>query len=436
MKFPNYSNCEAELLKQKVLDMLFYNSIQTMIRRNFPALTHSNFRLYWLGQCVSLIGTWAQNIGQTWLVLSITGSPILLGLMGAAQFLPLTIFSLFAGVIVDRYPKKKIILVTQFTSMILAFTLAFLVFTQTVSYGYILFLALILGLSNTIDIPARQAFTFELAGKEDLMNAVALNSATFNAARIIGPAIGAVLMASFGAGFCFVLNGLSFLAVIMSLLKIKTSPYVRKKSPENNIFGEIKAGLIYIVKEPVLSQTMLMVLTFGLFVYNFNILIPVFTKDILFQEEKVYGFLMSALGLGSLLGALMVSVKSQAGPSLKTLFRSTLLISMTFILISFTKTFYLTAILLVATGICNIWFTTNANSTLQMTTKDAYRGRVMSVYSLVFAGATPFGNIFAGWTSDLWGANTSFLISGVVIIFLTAFLAVLFRLRRSKSAVL
>lgn len=410
--------------------MIFFAFLKPMAKRNFPALTHSNFRIYWLGQCVSLIGTWTQSIGQTWLVLSLTGSPILLGLLGVAQFLPLTIFSLFAGVIVDRYPRKKIILLTQFTAMVLAFTLALLVFTDTVTYAYILILALILGFSNSIDLPARQAFTVDLAGKTDLMNAIALNSAIFNAARIIGPAVGAMLMASFGAGFCFLLNGFSFLAVLISLLKVKITTSVKKKAVGKNIFQEIIDGLRYIASEPVLLQTVLMVLIIGVLVFNFNVLIPVFTKNVLYQEEKIFGFLMSALGIGSLLGALMVSVKSKAGPSLRTLRISSLAISLTFILISFTKTFYLTALLLVATGIFNIWFTTNANSALQITTKDAYRGRVMSVYALVFAGATPVGNMLTGLTTDLWGANTSFWLCGVLIICLTIILNIAFKMKQ------
>jgi len=413
--------------------MNIFKYSKTVVRTNFPALTHKNFRIYWFGQCVSLVGTWAQSIGQTWLVLSLTGSPLLLGILGAIQFLPITIFSLFAGVIIDRYPKKQIILITQFTSMILAFTLSALVFTRTVSYGHILILALILGFSNTIDMPSRQAFTIELAGKKDLMNAIALNSASFNLARIIGPAIGALIMASFGAGWCFLLNGFSFLAVIVSLLKVEVTPYVRKKVSDINMLKEIKDGLKYIAREPALLQTIVMVLIIGIFVFNFNILIPVFTKNILHQGEKIYGLLMSALGAGSLVGALMVSVKSKSGPNMKILLRSSIMVSITLILISFTRTYYYTAILLVLTGIFNIWFSTTANSTLQITTEDEYRGRVMSVYSLVFAGASPIGNMFAGITSDMFGANTSFLLSGVLTIVLIALLSLFFKLRQVLS---
>ncbi|GAB6153537.1 MFS transporter [Desulfosporosinus burensis] len=408
--------------------------LNDLIRLRFPALTHDNFRIYWLGQCVSLIGTWMQNIGQTWLVYSLTGSPLLLGLLGATQFLPITFFSLFAGVVIDKYPKRTILLLTQLISMILAFTLSLLVFTHTVKYEYILLLAFILGCCNTIDLPTRQAFTYEMAGKNDLLSAIALNSATFNLARIIGPAIGALIMASFGAGWCFFLNGVSYIAVLISLLKIKVSPYVRKKA-SNTMLKEIKDGLSYISREPSLLRTILMVLVIGLFVFNFNILLPVFTKDVLHQGEQVYGLLMSTLGVGSLLGAIMVSIKSKIGPHSKILIFSTLMVSIMFILISFTKTYYYTAILLLLGGVATIWFTTNANSTLQITSKDEYRGRVMSVYSLVFAGSTPIGNMFAGFVAGKLGAENAFLISGILTISSIGILTFIFKVKQQEVPV-
>jgi predicted MFS family arabinose efflux permease len=409
------------------------NNLLTLFRSNFPALTHRNFRLYWIGQCFSLIGTWMQSIAQTWLVYSLTGSPFLLGLLGAMQFLPITIFSLFAGVIIDKYPKRNILIITQTSSMLLAFTLSLLVFTHTVQYVYVLILATILGLTNTIDMPTRQSFTIEMAGKKDLMNAIALNSAIFNLARILGPAIGALILASFGAGWCFLFNGVSFMAVLTSLLKIEVDPYVREKVNDNNILQEIKDGLIYIVKEPSLLQTILMVLVIGIFIFNYNVLIPVFTKNVLQQSEKVFGLLMSALGLGSLAGALMVSVRSKSGPKLRILTISGMMVSILLVVISFTKTYYLSSLLLIITGIFNILFSTTANSTLQITSKEEYRGRVMSVYALVFAGATPLGNMFAGYTADKMGASDAFLISGILSLLLIGLLVFMFKTKEHTN---
>lgn len=398
--------------------MYVIENSKRLLKNNFHALTHKNFRLFWMGQCVSLIGTWMQNIGQTWLVLTLTGSPFLLGILGSVQFLPITLFSLFAGVVIDKYPKRKILLITQTISMLLAFILSALVFTHTVKYGYVLLVALILGFTNTIDMPTRQSFTIEMASKEDLMNAIALNSATFNLARIIGPAIGAVVFGMLGAGWCFLLNGLSFLAVIISLTKINVNPYVREKASKGNVMGEIKDGLKYIYNEPTLLQTLLLVLIIGIFVFNFNIVVPVFAKSVLHQGEKIYGLLMSALGVGSLCGALMVSVRSKSGPKNKILVGSSVMISIMLMIVCFTRVYYLTAIMLMITGVFNIWFSTTANSTLQMTAKDEYRGRVMSVYALVFAGATPIGNMFAGITAGKFGANIAFFLSGFLSIVL------------------
>jgi len=398
-----------------------------VLSHRFPALTHDNFRIFWLGQCVSLIGTWMQSIGQTWLVFSLTGSPMLVGLLGAVQFLPITFFSLFAGVIVDKYPKRTILLITQFISMVLAITLFILVFTHTVRYEYILILALILGFLNTVDLPTRQSFTIEMAGRQDLMNAIALNSATFNLARIIGPAIGALIMASLGTEWCFLLNGLSYMAVLVSLLKIKVKPYVRKQV-SNDILKEIKDGLRYIAHEPSLLKTILMVLIIGIFVFNFNVLIPVFTKNVLHQEEYVYGFLMSSLGAGSFLGALMVSLNSKSGPKANVLLGSAVVVSINLMLISFTKMYYYTGVILIVTGIFNIWFSTTANSILQINAKDEFRGRVMSVYSLVFAGATPIGNMFAGFAADRFGAHMAFLLTGALTLISIVLLMIIIKI--------
>lgn len=413
--------------------MNIINYSKNIFTNNFHALTHKNYRYYWSGQCVSLIGTWVQNIAQSWLVLSLTGSPFLLGLLGTIQFLPITIFSLFAGVFIDKYPKRKILIITQTISMVLAFILSALIFTNHVKYEYVLILALILGFSNTIDMPTRQAFTVEMVGKEDVMNAIALNSATFNLARIAGPAIGAIFMALFGTGWCFLINGFSFMAVIFSLLKLKVNPYVRKKVSNSNMLKEIKDGLVYITQNPILLQTILMVLVVGIFVFNYNILIPVFTKGVLHQGEKIYGLLMAALGIGSLIGAIMVSIKSKSGPKIKTLIMSSMIISILLISVGLSKNYYITAILLVMTGLFNIWFSTTANSTLQINTKDEYRGRVMSVYSLVFAGATPIGNMFAGLTSDRFGAGVSFMLSGILTIIFISILLLLSKIRNNMG---
>ncbi len=401
-------------------------TLKRFINNNFHALTHKNFRNFWLGQCVSLIGTWMQSMGQAWLVLTLTNSPFLLGLLGAMQFLPITILSLFVGVIIDRYPKKKILLITQSVSMVLALTLALLVFTHTLKYEYILILGVLLGITNAFDMSTRQSFMVEIVGRDDLMNAIALNSAIFNLAKILGPSIGAMIMATLGAGWCFLLNGLSFIAVIYGLVQIKVQSYVRKKK-SNNIFKEIKDGLKYIYKEKVLFQTILLVSVVGIFAFNYSVLVPVLTRNVLHLQETGYGFLMASLGVGSLFGALTVSFKSKSGPNMKVMIYSATLVAVFLFLIGFTKQYYLLAIILCVTGVFNIYFATTANTTLQMYSKDEYRGRVMSVYSLVFAGATPVGNLFAGLASSNMGVSKTFSLSGILIICFIIIICIFFR---------
>jgi predicted MFS family arabinose efflux permease len=396
-----------------MIKMSVLSSSKKLINNNFHALTHKNYRYFWFGQCVSLIGTWTQSIGQSWLVLSLTDSPLLLGLVGTIQFLPITFFSLFAGVLTDKFSKKKILIFTQTISMLLAFILSALVFTNSIKYGYIIILALCLGFCNTLDMPTRQSFIVDIVGKNDLMNAIALNSATFNLARIIGPAIGAMLMAYLGAGWCFLLNGFSFMAVIYGLIHIEVVNTVTKKISSESIVTQIKDGLKYIKDNVVLLETLMLISIMGIFVFNYNVLIPVFTKDVLHLGEKTYGMLMSALGVGSLIGALLISFKSKVGPSRILMFGSSITIGIMLIFTGSSNLYYLTALSLAITGIFNLFFSTTANTTLQINSKDEYRGRVMSVYTLVFAGSAPLGNLFSGFLAEKFGAGAVFIISGI-----------------------
>lgn len=409
------------------------NSIEKVINNNFHALTHKNYRYFWMGQCISLIGTWMQSIGQTWLVFTLTNSPFLLGVFGAVQFLPVTILSLFAGVIVDKYPKKKILIFTQVVSMILALTLAALVFTHTVRYSYLVILAILLGIINSIDMPARQSFMMEIAGREDLMNAIALNSVTFNLAKILGPSIGAVVIALLGTGWCFLLNGLSFIAVIYGLLQIKVNAYVRE-SGSNNMIHEISDGLRYIYKNKTLLQSLSLVLVIGIFAFNYNVLIPVFVKNILHQDANAFGILMAALGVGSVFGALTVSGNGNSRPKIKVMVISSLIIGALLFANGFSTQYMVTVMLLVVIGAFSIYFSTTANTMLQINSKDEYRGRVMSVYSLVFAGVAPIGSIFSGIAITRIGISETFQLSGALIVLCCGLIPVIF-MRRAKDSI-
>lgn len=389
------------------------NAFTARLSRTFPALTHKNFRYFWIGQCISLIGIWLQTTAQQWLVYTITQSAFLLGILGVAQFGPMLIFSLFAGVLADRYPKKSIILFTQTALMIQSFLMAALIWTGHLYYWQILILAAILGLANTLDMPARQSFFIELVGKEDLTNAIALNSSIVNLARIIGPATAALLMASVGAGFCFFLNGISFIPVLIILTLIRPQP-MKIVNSKDNMIKSIIDGLKYIIKKPVLTCAILSLLAVGIFTMNSNVLLPVFTVQVLLQGVNGYGFLLSVMGIGSLGGALLVASKVRKEPKQKTMFTCSLLISGLMIVVFFIQSFLLAAVTFALIGFFTIVFLNIVNSTLQLNSSNDYRGRTMSVYILAFVGTTPIGNLFAGSLTQKFGPSVSFLICGVI----------------------
>lgn len=385
------------------------------ITDSFPALEHRNFRLFWLGQMVSLIGTWMQNIGQGWLVLELTNSSFLLGLISAVQFLPMMLFSLFAGVIVDRFPKRKLILFTQSSFAVTSFILATLTALKVINYWEILILALINGFLNTIDVPARQSFIIDLVGKKDLMNAIALNSAVFNAARIIGPAIAGILIGKLGYAICFYLNSASFIAVIIGLILITVEGVTPKlKDAKTRIIEDLKDGMTYIKNMPVILHTILMIAVLSTFSMNFNVLVPVFTKNVLHREATGYGLLMSVMGIGALIGALTLASISKRGVKPVYLFAGGIGLGLFQILIGIQNSYTLTAFLLALSGWFMVTFTSSANTTIQINSADEFRGRVMSVYSLVFGGVTPIGSMYAGTLSQRFGPHITFIVSGVI----------------------
>jgi MFS family permease len=396
----------------------------------FIALRHKNFRYYWIGMCVSLIGTWMQNIAQPWLAYSLTKSPFLLSLVGALQFTPMLLFSLFAGVLIDKFSKKNILIFTQSASLLITLVLAILVWSGKVEYWHILVAATALGFVNTLDMPTRQSFVIELVGKEDLMNAIALNSTVFNIARIVGPALAGVVMAIAGVAACFYANSISFAAVIIGLLFIK--PLVLRVSPKKDykILDDIKDGIKYILKQRILFDTLVTTAIVGTFAMNFSVLVPVFAKVILKQQEAGFGFLMSFMGIGSFIGAMLIATLSSSGPKKFILNVVPIFIALLLIFTGFTNIYILTGLGLAATGLCFVSFSSTANSTIQLNTKDEYRGRVMSVYTLVFGGSTPIGNLYAGFITGHFNARIGFAACGGIIIIL---FIILYAYRRSRN---
>ena len=406
------------------------------IRSGFPALQHRNYRLFWYGQCISLIGTWMQNIGQSWLVLELTHSALKLSVVTTMQFLPVMIFSLYAGTLIDRLPKRKVLLCTQSALAVLAAILATLTYFKVVEYWHVLILALLLGTVSTLDMPTRQSFIIELVGKEDLTNAIALNSSIFNLGRIVGPAVAGLLIGLIGIAPCFYLNAISFLAVIANLWMIRV-PVKAKKEKEfgslKGVYLDIREGLGYINQKKIIKRPLLLLAVISTFVMNFNILVPVFAQQELNQNATGYGLLMTGMGFGSFAGSLAMVAKSRKKPKFEYLIGCAFATSVFLVALAPERNFQLAFVTLFLVGFFCIIFTTMVNTTIQLNSSDDMRGRVMSVYTLVFGGVIPIGSLFTGQVTELVGAPGCMIVSGIIGILAAAYTIFIMRNRRHPS---
>jgi len=404
-----HSVLEVDYEKQQVKGLL----------RTFLALRHRNFRLFWFGQLISLIGTWMQSIGQAWLVLELTHSAWLLGVVGALQFLPVMLLSLFGGVLADRLPKRKVLLFTQSFAMLQAVLLWALVASGQVQIWHVLVLAALLGLTNSLDMPTRQAFVVEMVGREDLPNAIALNSSLFNMARIVGPGIGGLIIAWLGVAPLFLLNAISFIAVIIGLALIDMNhlyalarrPNVSLDTVKQSTLQSLREGLVYVIRTPSVLLIIAVVGIISLFGINFNVILPLFATDVLHAGPEGFGFISAAFGLGSLFSALWLAWGNNK-PSIRQLLIGALAFCVLEILFAISHMYMLSLVLIAAVGFSQIAFSATANTTLQTVSPDHLRGRVMSVYMLVFAGTVPLGNLFTGGIAHLFSAPISLLLGG------------------------
>lgn len=383
----------------------------------FGALRYKGFRYFWLGQCVSLIGTWMQRTALVWLVYTITDSPFLVGLLGVCQFLPMFLFSLVSGVVVDRFPKKKILIATQFLFMLQAFTLAWLTFSGHAKYPYLLVLSILFGLLQTFDMPARQAFFQELVGRDRLMNAISLNSTIANLARIVGPAVSGLAMASLGTAMCFLINGFSFFAVLTSLFLIHPMKIDKPAVKMRHITRDIKEGIKYIGANNDLRWNCLFAAIACTFLMNNDVIIPVFAKEVLGGDAHTYTFLLSAAGIGALCGSLFMSMRADKGLSRKLLFKSLSFVMLMQLLLFFVSNFYIAFGVIVAMSFANLSFLNMSNSMFQLDSDTAHRGRVMSVYSFLNQGSTPIGNFCAGSMMERMGGVWGFGGGGLITLF-------------------
>jgi MFS family permease len=383
--------------------------------RGFSALRHRNYRLFFSGQLISVIGSWMQTTAQSWLVVSLTASAFKLGLVNVCQFAPVLVLGLFAGVVIDRVPKRTILLATQSTAALLAAVLAILDGTGHVQLWQVYVLGLGIGVVNAFDMPARQAFVVEMVGKEDLSNAIALNSSIFNAGRLIGPAVAGVLVASFGTALCFALNSLSFLAVIAGLFFMRITPMRIERG--GNGLSRLREGLAYVRATPIVMMTVVMagfVATFGM---NFNVWVPLLAKHEFAAGADGFGVLLSALGLGSLVGALALAFFGRgARPGVMLTTAAVLGISELLLALAAGLAAPIVAalVLLPVMGFAMTSTMAMANTTVQTSTPNELRGRVLSVYLTVFAGSAPFGALLAGATANAFGTAASVAVGGVV----------------------
>jgi MFS family permease len=385
--------------------------------RGATAFRHRNYRIFFAGQTVSLIGTWMQQVAQAWLVLELTGDPLWLGVVAAAQFLPVMVLGLFAGVAADALPKRPTLVATQTVMMTLAVILAILTISGLVQVWMILVLAILLGCANAVDMPVRQAFAIELVGREDVGNAVALNSAMFNGSRIVGPALAGLTIGAFGVGAAFVLNAASFLAVIVALLALdettlRTPRRVARPGTAGEVVENLVEGLRYVRNTPLVLLAVLVVGGVATFGMNFNVLIPAFAADDLASGAIGYGFLMAASGVGALIAALVLAFRGKARAS--RMATGAIVLGLASVALAATSTYFLALGLMALIGYGGISMAATANTTIQLAVPDDLRGRVMSVYTTIFASSAPIGGLLMGAIASGYGPAVAIALGGVL----------------------
>ncbi len=389
-----------------------------MVKRIFYSLRHANFRVFWFGQSVSLSGTWIQTIAQGWLVLELTNSAFLLGMINAISAAPIMLFSLLAGVVADRFNKKNILFATQGLSMALAFCLGLLVSLKIAQFWNIAVVVALLGIVNAFDVPTRQSFVVEMVGRDDLNNAIALNSFLFNAARIIGPVIAGFLTGWLGIASCFYINGISFLAVIIALLFIK-GDFSAKDLANNSIVDSMRDGSRYVFSHKNIRALVAITAVSSIFGMANVVLMPIFARDILKVGMKGMGVLMASIGVGAIIGALTLAVFSHQKGKRVFIKSGSIILAIGLILFSISKNYTLSLFLLLACGWGIITQSATVNTMLQLETPDNLRGRVVSFYTLMFLGMAPVGSIQAGLLAHWFGAPAALLFSGCACLLLT-----------------
>jgi MFS family permease len=378
------------------------------------ALRHRNFQLFFSGQLISLTGTWMQSVAQAWLVYSMTKSALLLGTVGFASQIPVFLVAPFGGITADRVNRQRLVIATQTASMILAGILAWLTLSGRIHVWHIFLLAGLLGIVNAFDIPGRQSFLIDMVGKEDLMNAIALNSSMFNGARVIGPAVAGILVARIGEGWCFAANAISYIAVLIGLLlmKVRSVPRISNRSPIEDIIE----GFRWVNRTKIIRSLLLLIGLVSLVGMPYTVLMPVFADKILHGGARGLGILMGATGVGALFGALTLAAKTGIKGLGRWVTITCATLGISLFLFSFSTSFWLSAALLLPCGYSMMLQMACSNTLIQTIVPDHLRGRVMSLYSMMFMGMAPFGAFFGGALANRIGAPMTVAVGGIACV--------------------
>ena len=375
------------------------------------AFHHADFRRFFFAQFVAQTGTWMQTVAQSWLVLQLTPSPFKLGLIGSLQFAPILLFSIASGALADRVRKRRLLVCTQTALGCQALGLAALVASGHVQYWHVAVLAFCTGLVNVLDQPARQSLVAEIVGRADVASAVALNSASFNAARIVGPGLGGLLIAKFGVAPAFVMNGLGLAVAVIMLLELRAQGAPRQRSA-GGVLDDVRIGLRYAFRAPEIRLTLGLLFLVSIFVFNFTVYVPLVVRTVLHLGAEGFGLLMACLGVGAVTGALTVGALGARRPPAVVLFGAAALACGALVALSAAREVRLTAALLFLTGLFGLVLVASCNTAMQLSAPDELRGRVMSLYTLVWGGVFPFGAFIVGSISEKWGVGRALLVNG------------------------
>jgi len=403
-------------------------SVGTTLDRAFRSLHVRNYRLYFIGQTISMSGTWMQSVAQAWLVLKLSGGGVALGIVTALQFLPMLLAGPWGGVIADRVDKRRLVAITQSVSGLLALALGVLTVTGVVQLWMVYVLALLLGVVSLADMPARQAFVMEMVGPEDVANAVSLNSVLTNAARIVGPAAAGLLIATIGIGPCFLANAASYIAVVVAFVAMDPRE-LRRGRPVERKRGQLREGLRYVWSRPDLRAPLLLMAVVGALAYNFSVVLPLMVKVVFHAGPGELGVLYSAMGAGAVAGGLAIATRSR--PTHAVLSWSALGLGAALVATALAPRVGIELVAMVPVGIASTAFIANANALLQIGASEEMRGRVMALFMMVFLGTTPIGGPLIGWIAQRFGSREALLVGAVATTIAGA--VALARLRHFRS---